>query len=79
MMPLNILLGATGSGRREALQDIILNGLPESTGTTAIYLSEDESPSTVDEKLYALPHSAILNYRLEVPTAGPTQWTRSRP
>jgi len=65
MIPLYILFGAAGSGRREALRDLIENGLPEPVGTTAIYLSEDERPSPQDEEIHALSHSAILNYRLE--------------
>ncbi len=65
MTPLYIFLGAEGSGRREVLLDLIEMGLPEHTGTLALYLSEDEHPSPLDEELYAIPHSAILNYRLE--------------
>ncbi len=65
MTPLYILLGAATSGRRETLLDLVLNGLPEPTGTTAIFLSEDEEPSPFEESLHALPHAAILNYRIE--------------
>ncbi len=65
MIPLYILLGAARSGRREVLRDLIENGLSETAGTTAIYLSEDEHPSPFEENLHALSHSAILNYRLE--------------
>ncbi len=65
MTPLYIFLRAEGSGRREVLLDLIEMGLPEHFGTVTLYLSEDERPSPLDEELYAIPHSAILNYRLE--------------
>ena len=65
MTPLYIFLGAEGSGRREVLLDLIEMGLPEHSATMTLYLSEDEPPSPLDEEFHAIPHSAILNYRLE--------------
>jgi len=49
MIPLYIVLGTAGSGRREILIDLIDNGIVSENETIALYLSKNELPSPVDD------------------------------
>ncbi len=63
MIPIYIILGAAGSGRREVLCDMVKNGLDKNAGTVSVFIEESEEPSPVDERLYALEESEILCWR----------------
>ena len=60
-----IILGATGSGRREVLCDLIRSTRADRTGVNAIYISEDERSSPHEEALRALDNTTLLFWRFQ--------------
>ena len=65
MIPIYIILGSAGSGRREVLCDLVENGLDKNSGTVSVFIEEREEPSPVDERLNALEKSEILFWHWE--------------
>ena len=64
MIPIYILLGATGSGRREIAFDLIENSSENQKGKTAVLLAEKEKFSPFDEQIQALPEVTIISWHL---------------
>lgn len=65
MIPIYILLGAAGSGRREILCDMLENGVDNNARIVSVFIEENEEQSPVDKSLHAIEHSEILSWRCE--------------
>ena len=65
MIPIYIILGAAGSGRREILCDMMENGVDKNVRVVSVFIEESEEQSSVDERLHAIEHSEILFWRWE--------------
>lgn len=64
MIPIYIILGATGSGRREIAFDLIEHCGANQTGKTVVLLAEDEKVSPYDEQVQALPEVTFISWQL---------------
>jgi len=64
MALLYIVLGTSGSGRREVIMDIIRHGIDLAKEQATVYIPEDETTCEIDDKLNALPNVTVNNWAL---------------
>ena len=62
VLPVYIILGASGSGRREILANLTADGID---GPATCFISEEEAPSDWDESLYGQSCATVLTWRHE--------------
>lgn len=60
MIPLYIILGSPGSGRREVLADLVSDGIEHPDGAVALFVNENESVVDADDVLQSLDHALTI-------------------